>query len=364
MGGTEKDILMETNEANETNEASETNEANETNTPNFQITGQVTSNPQRDPTKLLDPALLEILIDIREKNQIINKKLDILVNRQDTIDRKIDACASESKKAYEHLEKENSTLRHKLEFLEKENELLYRQTNFQNLILLGLSDEENESDYTLFNRVSNVINNITETDIKLDTVYKIGRFQNDTQRPIRIRFLSHSDRNYSYESRERLTDNMTLKEDLPFRVRQDLNALRKKRAELFQENIKHTINWKTKTIAISDGSQVTVKDGNIVPVKGPNTNRQFPLSTVNSKNTSFNANNSQEEVQEVSLDGEPPNKKSKPDGPSHFLGKPYFLRSQNGHTSGKATGTRNQAERGRKGGRGRGSQGQGPQLIG
>ncbi len=250
MGNTDKNTVMETNENS---------------IPNFRLNEAVFSNQQSDPTNRIDPGLIGILKDIRENNQLINKKLDILVERQDKTDEKIEACANESRRAYHDLE--NSTLRHELEFLEKENELLYRQANFQNLILIGLSDTKEESDYDIFQRVTKKISTITDADNRLDTVYKIGYFKNESNRPIRIRFLAHNDRNLAYECRKHLTDNMTLNEDLPFRVRQDLFALRKKRAELFQDKIKHTINWKTKTITIRDGPDITVKDGNIAPMK-------------------------------------------------------------------------------------------------
>lgn len=350
MANQEKDIFMETNVAS---------------IPNFQITGEVSTNKHPDLTKTIDPGLLAILTDIRDQNHTINQKLDVLTERQNTTDKKIDACASEFKKACFQLEKENSVLRNKLEFLEKENELLYRQVNFQNLILIGLPEVGDESAYDLFSRVSEIINSITETEIKIDTVYRIGRLQSESQRPIRIRFFAHSDRNFVYECREHLKEGMTLNEDLPFRVRQDLFALRKKRAELFQDKIKHTINWKTKTISISDGPDITVKDGKLIPVSHSPSNCHIYGPKVNSVDKQCNQNKTIEEDQspDCSHSDEPPNKKSKKDAPQPFLGKQYSLRSQT--TLGRGPpGHHNRIAAGRKPGRGRGNQPQGPPPTG
>ncbi len=182
--------------------------------------------------------------------------------------------------------------------------------------------------------VSSLINHITKSNITIDTVYRIGTFKSGSDRTIRIRFLSHSDRTTAFECRTNLPKNQYLNEDLPFRVRLDLGALRSKRNELFDNKINHSIDWKRKTILCVNGDTFTVKDGVILlqPRIKP------PFNPIHEADEQF------ESSSDDATDGPPPPKKgrlTKSVANAAFLGNRDLARSPPMKTQVPSTSTGN-----------------------
>lgn len=304
-------------------------------TPIIQPTDQlslVCNVPNNNTTnQLLQKVLSEIQV-IKYDNHQLTSKIESLSNEQREIGSKIDKFTNAARDTFHRLDCENQRLKRKLEFLENENELLYRQVNFQNLILVGLEDSQMETDNELKRTVSDLINQITKTSANIDTVYRIGHFKQGSNRATRIRFLSHSDRSKAFENRPRLPKHHYLNEDLPFRVRLDLGALRNKRSELFDSKITHSIDWKNKTISCDNGDTFTVKDGRI----------QLQQTTKSFHNPSPEQDEISEYSSEESTE-EPPRKKGKA---SDKKSKTAFLEQRNQRspsmtTSGPSSSTKN-----------------------
>ncbi len=268
-------------------------------TPNSQFPVVVQNTPPDSTNSLLTKLLNEIQ-DIKKDNKVVHAKLDKLSDQHDKATKQFVERISATEKSVQKLEERNSELEKMLDFLEYENESLHRSTNFQNLILLGLPEEKTETDESLGKKVSALMNRITANYIDLDTVYRNKRssFVEGKCRPVRIRFKCHSDRNKAYEAKKSLPENHYLNEDLPFKMRRDLHALRKKRAELFEVNIQHSIDYNKRFIRTSNGVIYYVKEGIIYE---DNENEEMQVGT------------SEDETTDRPNDSQPPTKNIKPD---------------------------------------------------
>ncbi len=325
------DNLMDLDQPNKTSDSEHV--SNQILTP----ISQVHSSTSESTNSILAKLLSEMQ-DMKKDNKVVHAKLDKLSDQHDKATKQFVKRLSETEKSLQSLEERNAELEKTLEFLEHENESLYRSTNFQNLILLGLPEEETETDEKLEKCVVAIVRRITASNIELDTVHRNKRFpfEEGKCRPIRIRFRCHSDRNKAYEGRSFLPENHYLNEDLPFRMRRDLQALRKKRAELFDMKIDHTCNYNKRFIRTAAGVEFYVKDGFIY--------------TDDENQILEDENNDEESGNRTNETGQPPLKK-RTAGPSTeniFLGR-EGLRPRPPHMP----------TRGRGGGRGRGGRGSG-----
>lgn len=306
-------------------------------TPSYQIPLAVHNNAPDSTNNLLSKLLSEMQ-DIKKDNKVAHAKLDKLSDQHDKATKQFVERISATEKSVQKLEERNAELEKMLDFLEHENESLYRSTNFQNLILLGLPEEESETDDELGRKVSALVNRLTATYIDLDVVYRNKRssFEEGKCRPVRIRFKCHSDRNKAYDAKKSLPENHYLNEDLPFKMRRDLHALRKKRAELFELKIQHQIDYNRRFIKTSNGVLYHVKDGIIYE----NNDQEEILGGF-----------SEDETNDHSNDDQRPFKKHKAGPSPNFLGKDS-LRPRPPPTGIQSKGKGAAGGRGASGGRG------------
>lgn len=264
---------------------------------------------QEEPSsKSLLTSLLEEIRGIRNDNKSVHEKLDKLTDEQKNVKLLFEKSDSATTSKIIELEEKNRMLVERLEFLETENELLYRGCNFQNLILLGYSEPENEEDNVLTSQIYNLVKTIAGKDVAIDTVqrYKNMPYKKTFPRPIRIRFMCHSDRSTVFNARDKLPQKCYLNEDLPLRVRMDHKALRSKRFELTSQNIKCVINWKDKTIVETDTKREYVVKHGLIYEKAEDIEIDAEINGENVTNETDN--------------GQPPNKMSRTDEGA-FLGR-------------------------------------------
>lgn len=250
-------------------------------TNNSQV-GQISENVTQDNFSKLLSELTSIKSENASNSRLVHDKLDRLNEQQCSFNQKIEQEVTSNSSTIRTLKRKVEDQERKIQALENENDRLYRSVNFQNLVITGLPETANETDEQLRYELSQLFSAITECHINFDTAH---RFQtksnrNTFSRPIRVRFISFSDRNKVYESKEYLPENIFINEDLPFRVRQDNHAIRKKRAELFSENIPHTVDWKNKTIITETGIKYEINNGIVcIPLQQ---NEEFETTTINS----------------------------------------------------------------------------------
>ncbi|CAL8137797.1 unnamed protein product [Orchesella dallaii] len=222
--------------------------------PTFQISGEVTS---------LEQSSTLLLKQLADGIKLSNEKADNINGQQILLGSKVDRLVTSNNERLENIECDNNEIQKRMDFLEQENELLHREVKFQNLILLGLTEKRYENSEGLKQDILELIFRICKKRIPVDTVYKLGAYREQYKRPVRIRFLSHSDRNLVYEKRMLLPEGAALKEDLPFSLRRDHNLIRRKRDELTEEQVSFKINWKTKTIYADNGIIFYVINGQL-----------------------------------------------------------------------------------------------------
>lgn len=205
--------------------------------------------------------LKQILTEISEIKRDA-KKIDSCHNQIVDLKSSVDSAVQNTEKIVSELRKEISNLRSKLSFLETENELLHRQANFQNLIISGVSDSENETNSELCEKIKTELFAISPSLSGIDTAYRIGVFKNGKIRPVRVRFYNHSERNKVYEERSKIKKPIYINEDLPKSIRRDYYVIRQKRRDLINDKIDFKIDWRNKTITTS-ASTFTVRDGKL-----------------------------------------------------------------------------------------------------
>lgn len=179
------------------------------------------------------------------------------------------------------LETDNLRLKQQNDRLSKDVEMLTKELRNKNLIIHGLSETESESPAQLKEVVSSLMSKITEKNVSIDVAYRLGQKKENTNRHVRVSFLSQSDRNMVYENRMKTKKGIFINEDLHKDTRRNLALLRRKRKELTEQQIKCNINYSTLTLETESGEVFCVHDGAII-----NKNKQkAPESTQpNSKN--------------------------------------------------------------------------------
>ncbi|CAL8134490.1 unnamed protein product [Orchesella dallaii] len=99
-----------------------------------------------------------------------------------------------------------------------ENKQLHKEVKFHNLIVSGIVEKASETNENLRQIVDAFITRICNKNIGFDTIYRIDS-KNMSNRPVRVRFFCHSDRNMVYQSTENLPDDLYINEDLPYSMR-------------------------------------------------------------------------------------------------------------------------------------------------
>jgi hypothetical protein len=144
---------------------------------------------------------------------------------------------------------------------------LQREMNKQNLILFGL-EEACESQENLMEKVVGVLKLLTNELVTIDTVFRIGKLNNFSARPVKIRFQLISHRNIIYDNRSALPEGYALKDDVPFEVRKNHALLFKKKQQAMQTGIAEqeiTIDFKRNSIGFRHEKHQII-NGVLVPV--------------------------------------------------------------------------------------------------
>jgi len=131
-----------------------------------------------------------------------------------------------------------------------------QELNKLNLVLFGLPELPDESPESLLNSVIETIKPLSEKNIPIDVAYRIGKkIANSSSRPVKIRFLTLSDRDCVLKRKLSLPDGISVKEDLPFEVRKAHAILLKKKSEAIASGVPDeeiSINFSSKKIKIRD----------------------------------------------------------------------------------------------------------------
>lgn len=181
-----------------------------------------------------------------------------------------------------NLESDNQKLQKQVQQLSKENKILTKELRNKNLIIHGLAETENESPDTLKVAVSDLFQSITQKNIAVDTVYRLGHKKDNVNRHVRVSLLSQTERNLVYENRLKTKKGIFVNEDLHPNTRKDHSLLRKKRKELSDQQIKSSINYSTSTLQSETGEIFCVRNGNVEPQNSKKDTNQSASS--NSKN--------------------------------------------------------------------------------
>ncbi|CAL8076657.1 unnamed protein product [Orchesella dallaii] len=204
------------------------------------------------PQSTTENLLKQFLVNAGGINETMNEVKKIS-EQQDRIESSYKQSVVNNSKEIEYLKEENRIFRkrlEKLEFLEYEIELLHQ--------------------------------------VEIDTVFRVGKYREGSNRPIRLRFITHRDRNTVFEARGSLSELLSLKEDQPFSLRRDHAILRRKKQELIDSEIPYEINWTTKSITAATSQTLqsvnpmeqqtsipqVLLDG--APTNGPNTTTSRP----------------------------------------------------------------------------------------
>lgn len=133
---------------------------------------------------------------------------------------------SEQDKKLVNLEEKVITLSNKVDKLSTENEFLHKEINKINLVLCGVGDPgTQENPDQLYGVVHEILSKLNQQEITFDTVTRVGAFAPDKCRPVKIRFLSMTQRDLSFNNRKNLQKPLYLNEDLPTGTRKAQHIL-------------------------------------------------------------------------------------------------------------------------------------------
>jgi len=156
-----------------------------------------------------------------------------------------------------------------IEKLKPDTELIEREVKKLNLVILGLADFDTQSIDQLKEQVAKLVLGLTGKQIETDTVHRLGKYQLGNNRPVKVRFLSLTDRDLVWSNRLNSNPPIFVNEDLPFVTRKDFAILRKKSKELKEKGETVSIQWNNKTIT-SGTAAFQVSNGCLTSVTSRN----------------------------------------------------------------------------------------------
>lgn len=127
-------------------------------------------------------------------------------------------------------------------------EIIERELKRINLVITGLSDPDNESVEILRQKVAELCSNVSNCQIKVDSVCRIGKLNLPKPRQVLVRVFSMSDRDLVWANRKNTVPPVFINEDLPFTLRRDYGILRQRARDLRNDKVNAEINWKNKSI--------------------------------------------------------------------------------------------------------------------
>lgn len=209
--------------------------------------------------------LTEALLNINQNLDKL-KKLDEIHNTVTELSNRLTANDNAVRNLgndVEHITADLETVKKEIEdFRSQKNKLEYEVKKI-NLIIQGVSDQEDETEATLVPKIKQLVSIETGFDFKYDEIYRIGAFRLGQNRNIRIRFKEMNHRNAFLNLRQKIKHPVYINEDLPEAIRKAEYNMRTKIRALKADRITITsVNWKkfeieleTKTLTMnSDGS--------------------------------------------------------------------------------------------------------------
>jgi len=115
-----------------------------------------------------------------------------------------------------------------------------------NLVVAGVPDDEKENETLLRSKVQNIFNlMIPKENVSIDTVTRLGKFNQSKTRFVRVRFVTMRERElvWRHVMKQKPNPPVYINEDLPYSVRNAHNVLRKKAKELTDRKIQNKINY-------------------------------------------------------------------------------------------------------------------------
>lgn len=144
-----------------------------------------------------------------------------------------------------------------------EIETLKQQINRLNLVIVGVTDSQQETELELQNKIQELFGNALEIKnrkIPIDTCYRMGRFDNNKNRNIIVKFYSESDHKVIMENRHHSKGKklrIFLNEDLP-------PSIQLKRKQLREECSKLRLQGKSAAVRgsflIMDNRKYTIEE--------------------------------------------------------------------------------------------------------
>jgi len=156
--------------------------------------------------------------------------------------------------------------------LQQDNESIKKDLNAINLIFAGFPDFPDEIESDLYNRVKIILSTLVDEEVPFDTAFRLGKYVQSKRRPVKVRFLSMSQRNLIYNNRSKVTPPFYINEDLPFSLRRDYSILHNKKKEEIQKGIPKEeiqIDHKLKRITIQ-GQVFTIMNSVLQPINSTN----------------------------------------------------------------------------------------------
>jgi len=181
------------------------------------------SSYDQEHKKSKDSENIELLLD--DMDEIKNK-----LNRLDDIAKLLtihDKRITELETEVNHLKEANSNM---LKQIREQESLLASNainTNRINLIYSGITDAPNENDMELRGKVFENTGNKENIDV----LYRLGKYKDGSCRPVKVRFVTMSERNLAWAKKKTLKHPIYAAEDLPksVRVKRALDRQNRKR---------------------------------------------------------------------------------------------------------------------------------------
>ncbi|CAL8132706.1 unnamed protein product [Orchesella dallaii] len=119
----------------------------------------------------------------------------------------------------------------KLRNIQKQNDRIELELRKINLVISGIDDFRSQTSNKLTNAVENLLRTLAGREIKIEAVYRIGKYRDKYIRPVKINFKNISERNTIYECRLNTVYPIYINEDLQPSIQKAHRNLRRKSKE-------------------------------------------------------------------------------------------------------------------------------------
>jgi len=227
--------------------------------------------------------------EVKESNRKIKKTHDIVEKlTEDVVALKKRVDQNDEK--FVQVEDKVSNVESHLQNLHSANLAMQLKLNELNLILFGLPEESDETEFSLIEKLTECLAPLSEQKIVPETAKRLGLIKPDSPRPIKMRFSTLTQRNIVFDRQSSLSnDKLTIKKDVPFELRRDYAILMKKKQDAINDGVAEediAIDFRAKRMKIgSDEIQIQSIMTNSQP---KNSSRGPFLGNGNQRKRSYN----------------------------------------------------------------------------